>query len=109
MARILIFILALNAFISPVSAKNVFSTPMDSGNMSMMQNMSSHCAQMDDGAEMSCCSLECASECASYFSPFSTPKDLLELVIVAMNNNPQTALPHFYKIILPIIMPPPLV
>ena len=109
MARILILILALNAFISPVSAENVFSIPMGSGKMSMMQNMSSHCAEMNDGAEMSCCSLECVSECASHFSPFTTPKDSLELAIVVVNNNPQTALSYFYKIVLPILTPPPLV
>lgn len=82
---------------------------MDSESMSMMQKLSSHCAQMNDGAEMSCCSLECASECVSHFSPLSTPKDSLELLLVVVNSNPQTVLPHFYKIVLPIITPPPLV
>ncbi len=110
MARLLIFIIALNAFITPVSAMGVCEM-MDGSNPAMMAApISDAMADMDCGmdAETTCASVECISSC----STATVVQLVLEkqtFFIVASNHQPLAEFVYFYRIILPINTPPPLV
>ena len=110
MTRLLILIFALNAFITPVSAMGVCEM-MDGSNPAMMtSSMSGAMADMDCGmdAEMSCASVDCATSCATAtISQLVSEKQ--SFFIVAGNHQPLAGFAYFYKIILPVNTPPPLV
>ena len=103
MARLLILIIALNAFSVPTLAM---------GNCEMMDAVeTSH-----NSMEMDCSECEesvCSTTQCGINSPVYTAAVLFSekhsLVIVAGNHQPQADLAYFYKIVLPINTPPPLV
>ena len=106
MTRLIILIFALNAFITPVSAMNVCEM-MDGSNPTMM---ASSMADMDCGmdAETACTSVDCANSCSTVaISPLTSER--LSFLIVAGNRQPLAGFVYFYKIILPVSTPPPLV
>jgi len=104
MAKILILIIALNAFITPVSAIGVCEmmedVEMSSSSMAIMD-----CSECEDA---NCASLQCGMNSSAATTPaLFSEKQLLN--IVAGNHRPQADLAYFYKIVLPINTPPPLV
>ncbi len=113
MARLLILIIALNAFITPVSAMGVCEM-MDESNSMMMSSstpspMNHAMSEMDTG--MTCCDpAQCADHCGA---AFATPSLLLSekhiLFIVAGHPKPQAGFVYFYTLVHPINTPPPLV
>jgi len=103
MARLLILIIALNAFSVPSLAMGVCEM-MDAVETSH-SSMEMDCPECEDSA---CSTTQCGIS-----SPAYTVAVLLSeshsLVIVAGNHQPQADLAYFYKIVLPINTPPPLV
>ena len=114
MARLLILIIALNAFITPVSAMGVCKMMDESNSMMMSTSSSTHNAMSEMHAdEMCCCSCspaQCADHCGA---ALATPSLLLSekqtLFIVAGHPKPQAGFDYFYTLVHPINTPPPLV
>ena len=110
MIRLFILILALNAFITPVSATGVCEM-MDGSNPAMMASpMSGAMVDMDCGmdTETACASVECTSSCSTVtFSQLVSEKQ--SFFIVAGNHQPLAGFAYFYKITHPVNTPPPLV
>jgi len=110
MARLFILLFTLNAFITPVSAMGVCEM-MDGPNSAIMtSSMPDTMVDMDCGmdAETACSSVECASNCSA-----STVSQLISenqsFLIVAGRGQPLADFAYFYRIILPVNTPPPLV
>ena len=110
MKRLLILIFAFNAlFITPVSARAVCemmgeAVEISSGSMSVI-----NCPQCEKQCEkLDCGSLQCDINSSSVTTPvpFSEKQTLF---IVAGNLQAHAGFAYFYKIVLPINTPPPLV
>ncbi len=110
MARLLILIIALNAFIPPVFATGGCDM-MDESN-SMMMSASQTMSDMDccEDVAKACASSACASDCAATTAPSLLTSECQKNITVAGHHSPiQSGLAYFYKIILPVNTPPPLV
>jgi hypothetical protein len=108
MIRILIFILALNAFIAPASAKTACGMDMSPNSVQMMQSSDAGDEAMS-GEDMVCCSLECVADCTYHFSPFSISTESPVIQKVALFRPLVIASVSLSKLVLPINTPPPLV
>jgi len=117
MIRILLFIFAFNALLSPASAKSLcdMSVPINNEitqNSASLEGMSDHCSKAaidTDEASPLCCTDQCASDCMSHSSVFS-----LQIISQITHQENISTLQQIlslrqYKIILPIDTPPPLV
>lgn len=84
---------------------------MDGSNPAMMaSSMSDAMADMDCGmdAKTACALVECTSSCSTAtFSQLVSERQ--SFFIVAGNHQPLAGFAYFYKIILPVNTPPPLV
>ncbi len=106
MIRILIFILALNAFITPASAQTACG--MDMSSEVMQLQLSAEDDAMSD-EDMACCSLECISDCTYHFSPFSISSESLIIPkMITFRSFVLSSVP-LSELVLPINTPPPLV
>ncbi len=108
MVRILILILALNAFIAPASAQAACGMDMSMGSVQMMQSSNADGDSMPSD-DMACCSLECISDCTYHFSPFSISTESPAIQKVALFRPLVIAFIPLSKLVLPINTPPPLV
>ena len=111
MARLFILIFAFNAFFTPVSAMGACEMMDEPNPEVMMSSMSDAMAGMDCEMEADttvCASIECASNCSATNAP-QLISEKLNFIIVAGNFQPSVGFAYFYKIILPVNTPPPLV
>ena len=103
MARLLILVMALNAFSIPTLAMGVCEM-MDAVETSY-SSMEMDCPECEDSA---CSTAQCGISSPAYtVAVLSSEKN--SLIIVAGNHLPQADLAYFYKIVLPVSTPPPLV
>ncbi|MCF6190459.1 MAG: hypothetical protein L3J51_08270 [Cocleimonas sp.] len=109
MTRLLILIIALNAFITPVSAVGVCemmeNTGLSANNISSNSMPEMDCSECEDD---SCDSMPCGISSSAVTMPILL-SEKLSFNIVAGNHQPQTDLAYFYTITYPVNTPPPLV
>ena len=106
MIRILIFILALNAFITPASAQTACGMDMSPEVVQLQSNAEDDEISSD---AMPCCSLECISDCTYHFSPFSISSELFTIQKIVIFRSFLSSLILIPKLVFPINTPPPLV
>jgi len=110
MTRLFILLFALNAFITPASAMGDCEMMDGSSSGIMVLSMPDAMPDMDCdmGAEVACSSADCASSCST-----GTVSQLISekqtFFIVAGRGQPLADFAYFYRIILSINTPPPLV
>ena len=112
MTRILILVFMFNAFMLPVSAAESACKMMGDSSSTMMKNMAISNDQSDMSCDMhgdvACATIDCVSSCAISITPL--PLSEIKLLInVAGSPKIYSGFVYFYKIVLPIETPPPLV
>lgn len=106
MVRILILLIALNAFITPVSAGDVCEMMDSHSEQTTSNNMPDmDCTQCDDEI---CSTVQCSINCSKVLSSVLL-FEKQPFIIVAGQHQPQAGFAYFYTLVLPISKPPPLV
>jgi len=102
----------LNTFMLPVSATESMCKMMDDSSSISMQDMAmpndQTCMTCDMHDDVACGSIDCVSSCTISITPLPLSENKLS-INVAGNSQVHIGFAYFYKIVLPIETPPPLV